>query len=251
MKNVFILIPVFLLSLSAGAQSKKELAEQLKQKEAEIVKLHAEIEQLKKPKDVDLSTTKKKAGYGMGVLFANNIRSQGGDSLDTEAMIAAITDVFTQKPLKMEQQACMPIVQQFMQQASEKKSAIAREKGRSFLEANKKNEGVITTASGLQYKVLASGAGKTPTASNEVTVHYTGTLIDGTVFDSSVKRGQPATFGVSQVIRGWTEALQLMKEGDKWMLYIPSELAYGERGSGPQIPPYSTLIFEVELIKVN
>lgn len=251
MKNVLVLIPVVLISLSTQAQSKKELTEQLNKKQAEVLKLQAEIEQLKKPKEVDLSTTKKKAGYGIGVLFANNIKAQGGDSLDTEAMIAAITDVFTQKPLKMEPQACMPIVQQFMQQASEKKSAVAREKGRAFLEANKKNAGVTTTASGLQYKVLVSGAGKTPTASSEVTVHYTGTLTDGTVFDSSVQRGQPATFGVSQVIRGWTEALQLMKEGDKWMLYIPSELAYGERGTGAQIPPYSTLIFEVELIKVN
>jgi FKBP-type peptidyl-prolyl cis-trans isomerase FklB len=251
MKKVCILIPVLALAFSASAQSKKELAEQLKEKQAEVIKLQAEIDQLKKPKEVDLSTSKKKAGYGMGVLFANNIKGQGGDSLDTEAMIAAITDVFAQKPLKMEPQACMPIVQQFMQQASEKKSAIAREKGRAFLEANKKNEGVITTSSGLQYKVLATGTGKTPDASNQVTVHYTGKLIDGTIFDSSVQRGQPATFGVTQVIRGWTEALQLMKEGDKWMLYVPYDLAYGERSSGPQIPPYSTLIFEVELIKVN
>jgi FKBP-type peptidyl-prolyl cis-trans isomerase FklB len=251
MKNGITLLLVLLLGGAVLAQSKKELAEQLKQKQAEIIKLQAEIDQLKKPKEVDLNTAQKKAGYGMGVLFANNIKGQGGDSLDTDAMIAAITDVFKQKPLKMEPQACMPVVQQFMQQASEKKSAIFREKGRAFLENNKKNEGVVTTASGLQYKILTSGSGKTPTATNQVTVHYTGKLIDGTIFDSSVQRGQPATFGVSQVIHGWTEALQLMKEGDKWMLYIPYDLAYGERGSGQQIPPYSTLIFEVELIKVN
>jgi len=165
--------------------------------------------------------------------------------------LAAIKDVFEKKTLQLDQQSCMPIVQQFMQQAVEKKGAIAKEQGRAFLENNKKTEGVTTIASGLQYKVLTAGTGKTPTASSNVTVHYTGKLIDGTVFDSSVQRGQPTNFGVGQVIRGWTEALQLMKEGDKWMLYIPYDLAYGERGQGAQIPPYATLIFEVELIKVN
>jgi FKBP-type peptidyl-prolyl cis-trans isomerase FklB len=138
-----------------------------------------------------------------------------------------------------------------MQQASEKKSAKAKDLGKNFLENNKKNEGVIVTASGLQYKVLTQGTGKMPTPNSNVTVHYTGKLIDGTVFDSSVQRGTPADFGVTQVIRGWTEALQLMKEGDKWILYIPYDLAYGERGAGGSIPPYSALIFEVELIKVN
>lgn len=225
-------------------QSKKEL-------EAQVKKLQAEIEQLKKPKVVDLNSANKKAGYGMGVLFANNIKAQGGDSLDVEAMMAAIKDVFERKPLLLDQQSCMPVVQQYMQQAAERRGALAKEQGRKFLENNKKNEGVITTASGLQYKVLTAGIGKTPTIASNVTVHYTGKLIDGTVFDSSVQRGQPYNTGLNQVIRGWTEALQLMKEGDKWILYIPYELAYGERGSGSQIPPFATLIFEVELIKVN
>ncbi len=245
MRYVLTLCVVFLVSsLSLLAQSKKEL-------EAQVKKLQAEIAELKKPKVVDLNTANKKAGYGMGVLFANNIKGQGGDSLDVEAMLVAIKDVFEKKTLQLDQQSCMPIVQQFMQQAAEKKGAIAKEQGRAFLENNKKSEGIITTASGLQYKVLTAGTGKTPTSANNVTVHYTGKLIDGTVFDSSVQRGQPANFGVGQVIHGWTEALQLMKEGDKWMLYIPYDLAYGERGQGGQIPPYATLIFEVELIKVN
>lgn len=245
MIRILTLAVVFLAgSLSLNAQSKKDL-------EAQVKKLQTEIEQLKKPKEVDLNTANKKAGYGMGILFANNIKGQGGDSLDVEAMTTAIKDVFEKRTLKIDQQACMPIVQQFMQQAAEKKGAIAKEQGRAFLENNKKNEGVISTASGLQYKVLTAGTGKTPASTNNVTVNYTGKLIDGSVFDSSVQRGQPANFGVSQVISGWTEALQLMKEGDKWMLYIPYDLAYGERGSGAQIPPYSTLIFEVELIKVN
>ena len=245
MTRVFSLLVFFVLcSATLFAQSKKDL-------EAQVKKLQAEINELKKPKTVDLSTAEKKAGYGMGVLFANNIKAQGGDSLDLDAMVAAIHDVFEKKPLLLDQQSCMPVVQQFMQQATERRGAATKVEGAAFLEKNKKEPGVTITASGLQYKVLTSGSGKTPTASNSVTVHYTGKLIDGTVFDSSVQRGQPATFGVTQVIGGWTEALQLMKEGDKWMLYIPYALAYGERGSGAKIPPYSTLIFEVELIKVN
>jgi len=245
MKRLLILVAISLVgSFSLLAQSKKDL-------EAQVKRLQTEIEQLKKPKVVDLNTANKKAGYGMGVLIANNIKGQGGDSLDVEAMTAAIKDVYEKKTLLIDQQSCLPIVQQFMQQATEKKGAIAKEQGRAFLESNKKNAGIMTTASGLQYKVITAGTGKTPASTDNVSVHYTGKLIDGTEFDSSVKRGQPANFGVGQVIRGWTEALQLMKEGDKWMLYIPYDLAYGERGSGAQIPPYSTLIFEVELIKVN
>lgn len=124
-------------------------------------------------------------------------------------------------------------------------------KGASFLADNKKKEGVKVTPSGLQYKVLKSGSGATPKYTDQVTVNYEGSLIDGTVFDSSYKRGEPIAFGVGQVIKGWTEALQLMKEGDTWMLYIPSNLAYGAQGAGRDIGPNETLIFKVELIKVN
>jgi len=127
----------------------------------------------------------------------------------------------------------------------------AREEGERFLLENKTKPDVTTTASGLQYQVLTVGKGKTPTPNDQVTVHYTGKLLDGTEFDSSVRRGSPATFGVTQVIAGWTEALQLMREGDKWVLFIPENLAYGDRGAGSQIPPYATLVFEIELIKVN
>lgn len=249
----FAFLVTFIISFSiatVSAQSKKELEARAKAAEVHAIKLQSEIEQLKKVKEVDLSTPNKKAGYSIGALFANNVKSQGGDSLDVDAMVAAVRDVFEKQPLKIEQQQCLPIVQQYMQEASERKSAEAKEVGQQFLETNKKNAGVTTTASGLQYKVIAQGTGKTPLSTNSVTVHYVGKLIDGTEFDSSVQKGQPANFGITRVIAGWTEALQLMKEGDKWMLYIPYNLAYGERGSG-QIPPYSTLIFEVELIKVN
>jgi len=184
-------------------------------------------------------------------LVATNIKSQGGDSLDIETLSLAIRDVFENKTLKMEQQECMSTVQQYMQQAMEVKGKKLAEESVAFLNANKTKEGVQVTASGLQYKVVTSGKGKAPVATDQVTVHYTGKLTDGTVFDSSVERNEPATFGVGDVIPGWTEALQLMHEGDKWILYIPHDLAYGERGAGGQIPPYAALIFEVELLKVN
>ncbi len=125
------------------------------------------------------------------------------------------------------------------------------EEGKAFLPANAAKAGIRTTASGLQYQVVTEGTGKKPSPTDRVTVHYTGRLIDGTMFDSSVERGQPATFGVNQVIAGWTEALQLMSEGSKWILYIPSELGYGARGAGGDIPPHAVLVFDVELIKVN
>lgn len=240
-----------LISTSLVAQSKKTLLTQVEQlkKEAELLK--TEIVQLKTPKVVQLDDTLSKASYGLGILVAANLKMQGGDSLNVEALLDGMNDVFTDKKLKMEQQEALPIVQMYMQQAGEKKMMKVRTDNAAFLDANKKNDGVTTTASGLQYKVINTGKGKTPGATDKVTVHYVGKLIDGTTFDSSVERNEPITFEVGGVIPGWTEALQLMHEGDKWMLYIPHELAYGERGAGEQIPPYSTLVFEVELIKVN
>ncbi len=240
-----------LISTSLVAQSKKTLLTQVEQLKKEAEQLKTEIVQLKTPKVVQLDDTLSKASYGLGILVAANLKMQGGDSLNVEALLDGMNDVFTDKKLKMEQQEALPIVQMYMQQAGEKKMMKVRTDNAAFLDANKKNNGVTTTASGLQYKVINTGKGKTPAATDKVTVHYVGKLIDGTTFDSSVERNEPITFEVGGVIPGWTEALQLMHEGDKWMLYIPHELAYGERGAGEQIPPYSTLVFEVELIKVN
>lgn len=235
---------ILLIGASAFAQSKKELV-------AEVSSLKNQLYQLKNPKDIELSDKHKKASYGLGVLVATNLKSQGGDSLDVEAINAAMKDVFLGKPLKMEQQECSMIVQPYMQAVAEKRTLKAREEGVKFLADNKTKEGVMVTASGLQYKVITVGKGKMPAADASVTVHYTGKLTDGTVFDSSVERGAPATFKANEVIPGWTEALQLMHEGDKWILFLPSELAYGEQGAGEQIPPHSSLVFEVELVKVN
>ncbi len=242
--RTLLFILSFTISASLLAQSKKEM-------QTEIEKLKSEIAELKKPKTVNMDDPMVKISYSLGTLMASNVKAQGADSLDLEALAAGLKDVLQSKTLLVEQNEAMGLVQNYMQQAMMRKAEKAKAAGQQFLADNKIKEGVITTASGLQYKVLQQGNGKQPTAQDRVTVHYAGTLIDGTPFDSSIKRGQPATFSVGGVIRGWTEALQLMKEGDKWMLYIPYELAYGERGSGAQIPPYSTLLFEVELIKVN
>lgn len=198
-----------------------------------------------------LTNNMDSVSYGFGVLIAKNLQQQGVDTLNVASFAKAIEDVMNGSPLQMEVDAANQLIQEHMaaQQAKQYEGII--KEGADFLAENGKREGVTTTASGLQYEVMTPGTGATPSASSKVTVHYTGKLINGTVFDSSVERGEPATFGVTQVISGWTEALQLMKEGAKWRLYIPYDLAYGERGAGRDIAPYSTLIFDVELLSVN
>lgn len=242
--HYLIILYLTVQAVVSTAQSKAEL-------ETKIKSLQAELEQLKKPKTTELTDPVKRASYGLGVLVANNIRSQGADSINTDAFTSGLLDVFQNQLLKLDQQQCNAEVQQYMQVMSTKKAERMKSQGVRFLATNKTKPGVISLPSGLQYEVITSGAGKSPVASDRVTVHYTGKLIDGYIFDSSVQRGQPATFALNQVIAGWTEAIQLMKEGDKWLLYIPYELGYGDRGNGPKIPPYAALIFEVELIKVN
>jgi FKBP-type peptidyl-prolyl cis-trans isomerase len=246
-----ILCLVLSLTTPLFSQSKKTLLTQVDQLKKETDQLKTEIDLLKKPKEIELDDTLKRVSYGLGTLVASNLKMQGGDSLNLEALTAGIQDVFFGNKLKIEQQDAMAMVQQYMQLAMEKKASKVKAENAAFLENNKKNEGVKTTASGLQYKVISTGKGKAPLATDKVTVHYTGKLIDGSIFDSSVERNEPITFELNGVIPGWTEGLQLMHEGDKWILYLPYDLGYGERGAGEQIPPYSTLIFEVELIKVN
>ena len=225
------------------AQSKKALR-------AEVQRLNTEIKELKKPKEVKLDNEHDTASYALGVLMASSIKGQELDSLDLEALTIAFQDVLKEDKPKLQPQEAESIVQQYMQKNMESRQEKLKEQSAAFLKENKTKEGVKETESGLQYKVIKEGNGKSPGPRDKVTVHYTGMLTDGTVFDSSVERGEPATFGVSQVIPGWTEALQLMREGDKWTLYIPYNLAYGERGAGRDIPPFSTLIFDVELLKV-
>ena len=249
--RTFIYCIAFLISIPAFSQSKKELQAQVEQLKKETDQLKAEVQTLKTPKEIELNDTIKQVSYGLGTLVASNLKSQGADSLNVDAMVAGLKDVMLGKEPKLQQMEAIAIVQVYMQKAMEKKTAQAKVDNAKFLEDNKKTEGVQTTKSGLQYKVISAGKGsKSPLATDKVTVHYTGKLIDGTVFDSSTGR-DPITFEVGGVIAGWTEALQLMKEGDKWMIYLPYDIAYGERGAGDQIPPYATLIFEVELITVN
>ena len=189
--------------------------------------------------------------YSLGVLVASNLKNQGFENLNSESFTKAVNDVLKGSDLKIDVNQANQHITEYLKTESEKAGKAAIDDEKTFLTENAKKEGVKTTSSGLQYAVIKSGSGATPSASDKVTVHYTGTLLDGTKFDSSVDRGQPATFPVNGVIAGWTEALQLMKEGDKWRLFIPFSLAYGERGAGEAIPPFSTLIFDVELIKVN
>jgi FKBP-type peptidyl-prolyl cis-trans isomerase FklB len=189
--------------------------------------------------------------YSVGILVAQNLKSQGFDKLDAPSLAQGIADVLSGAETRLDVNQANAVVQGYMMEKSQAAGKENLEKGRKFLEENGKREGVVTTASGLQYEVINSGNGSSPKATDKVTVHYHGTLIDGTVFDSSVERGQPATFPVNGVIKGWVEALQLMKVGDKWKLFIPSELAYGSRGAGGDIGPNEVLIFEVELLSID
>lgn len=199
----------------------------------------------------ELSTQMDSLSYSLGVSVANNLKSSGFETIESSAISAAFNDVFSENDVKISEEDANALIQDYFMELSQKKSQEATNKGQVFLDENAAKEGVVTTASGLQYQVLTEGQGAKPAASDEVTVHYHGTLIDGTVFDSSVDRGQPATFPVGGVIQGWVEALQLMNVGSKYKLYIPSNLAYGERGAGGSIGPNETLIFEVELLSIN
>ena len=196
--------------------------------------------------------------YALGLSMGNNFKSSGIEKLDTKDFADGVAAVFSGETPKMTYDEAKAEIQKFFTEMEnrqrEQAAAIAKvneEAGAAFLKENGGRPEVQTTASGLQYEVLEEGTGISPKPGDDVTVHYTGKLIDGTVFDSSVERGAPATFGVTQVIPGWVEALQLMKEGAKWRLFIPSQLAYGPQGAGGVIGPNATLIFDVELIKVN
>jgi FKBP-type peptidyl-prolyl cis-trans isomerase FklB len=237
MKRKFILTAVLAIGLLAGQAGAEE-------KEASGDKSA-------------LKDKKEKVSYSIGVDIGNTMKKQSID-IDPDVLAKGLKDAFSGgKTLMTEQEVTetlnglrtemMAKQQERMKEAGEKN----KKEGEAFLAENKKKEGVVTLPSGLQYKVITEGTGKMPKLTDTVTVNYKGTLIDGTEFDSSYKRGQPATFPVNGVIPGWTEALQLMKEGSKWQVFIPSNLAYGERGAGNQITPNAVLIFDVELISVK
>ncbi len=196
--------------------------------------------------------------YALGMSMGNNFKSSGIEKIVSSDFADGVAAVYEGAAPKMSYDEAKAVIQSFFSQLQEKQNAamaemarVNAEAGKAFLAENAKRSEVKTTASGLQYEVIAEGDGNKPSANNTVKVHYTGSLIDGTVFDSSVQRGEPAVFGVTQVIPGWVEALQMMTVGSKWRLFIPSELAYGANGAGNIIGPNATLIFEVELLGIE
>lgn len=191
-----------------------------------------------------------KFSYAIGLGIGQNLLAMGAKGINVNDFAQAISAVLNGEQTAISHNEARDIVNKFFEDLEKKQGAANVEIGKKFLEENKKKAGVVTLPSGLQYEVLVEGKGKKASATDQVKCHYEGTLIDGTLFDSSIKRGEPAVFGVNQVIPGWVEALQLMPEGSKWKLYIPSDLAYGAQGAGQSIPPHSTLVFEVELIQV-
>ena len=215
------------------------------------------VPQLSAQKKTTLKTQKEKVSYIIGTDIGKNLKKQSID-VNPELLFKGIKDVFTGEKFLLTDQEIQEVMTAFQQEMvakqSEKMGKLAAENkklGEAFLEANKKKDSVVTLPSGLQYKVIVEGTGKTPMLTDTVTTNYRGTLVDGTEFDNSYKRGEPATFPVNGVIAGWTEALQHMKAGSKWKLYIPANLAYGDRGAGQLIGPGAALIFDIELISVK
>lgn len=202
-------------------------------------------------------TELEKLSYALGLSMGNNFKSSGIEEMNIKEFAEGVAAVFEGTQPKMSYDEAKNVIREFFSaleqkqnEAAAKMGEVNKAAGEAFLAENAKRAEVKTTESGLQYEVITEGNGDKPAASDTVVVHYTGTLIDGTVFDSSVERGTPATFGVTQVIPGWVEALQMMQVGAKWRLYIPSDLAYGPRGAGGAIGPNSTLIFDVELLQI-
>lgn len=199
-----------------------------------------------------MSDKLKDASYCIGMSVAGSLMGQNLGNIDPQRFLKGLTDVMDQHELEFDAQRANEIIQDYLEEVTTQQFAKFKEEGEAFLATNAQRSEIQVTASGLQYEVLASGEGRTPGPMDRVTVHYHGTLIDGTVFDSSLQRGTPATFGVNQVIKGWTEALQLMKEGAKYRLYIPQELGYGANPHpGGAIKPYMALIFDVELLQID
>lgn len=192
----------------------------------------------------------EKISYALGLGIGQQLKSMGIENFSVADFAKSVEDVIEDRELAMTHVEAQQMLNTYFAELEKKQAEKAIAEGKVFLENNGKREGVVTTKSGLQYEVLTEGTGKSPKATDKVRCHYEGQLIDGTIFDSSYKRGEPADFGLNQVIPGWTEGVQLMKEGAKYRFYIPYLLGYGERGAGSQIPPYSTLIFDVELIEV-
>ncbi|RHR58993.1 FKBP-type peptidyl-prolyl cis-trans isomerase [Parabacteroides sp. AF17-28] len=191
-----------------------------------------------------------KVSYALGLSIGNNFQNSGINNLQIEDFVKGLKDVLSEAQPEISYDEAKQVINDYFMNLQKERLELNKKAGEEFLNINKGKAGVVTLPSGLQYQILQKGEGATPTASDKVKCHYHGTLINGTVFDSSVQRGEPAVFGVSQVIPGWVEALQLMPVGSKWRLFIPANLAYGEHGAGDAIEPNSALVFDVELLDI-
>ena len=192
-----------------------------------------------------------KVSYALGLSLGQNMASSGVKTIEFDDLVAGMKAIMNKEKPAISFEEAQEVLNKFFKELEAKVAGQAKEEGEAFLAENAKREGVIVTASGLQYEVLTAAEGKKPKATDKVKVHYEGTLIDGTVFDSSYRRGEAISFGLNQVIKGWTEGVQLMSVGAKYKFFIPYNLAYGERGAGAQIPPYAALIFTVELLGIE
>ena len=244
-------ISLILLSFISFGQKKKDLIKELAKLKAESTELQEKLHAFEKSKEIDLEDTIQKFSYAYGLVIGNTLKETGVDSISYNAFAIALEDAVNENG-KLTIDTSEELIRTTIENAETLKNQARNQEGIRFLAENAKKEGIITTESGLQYKILKAGDGAKPSLSEKVKVHYTGMLINGETFDSSVERGEPATFGVSQVIKGWQEALVLMPIGSKWKVYIPQDLAYGTRDVGNGlIPAYSTLIFEMELLSIE
>tara|TARA_R110002050_G_scaffold204327_2_gene339691 strand:- start:135 stop:860 length:726 start_codon:yes stop_codon:yes gene_type:complete len=237
LKSGLLILGLFVVGTANAQKCKKKCK---KKKTEEVQKM-----------ELNMNDEMTKVSYALGMNIIANLKQQGLDTLDEAAFAEGIKVALAGDSTLITDAEANQTLQAYFGKLQEEKSKMASKEGDAFLAANAKKEGVTVTASGLQYEVITPAEGAKPLATDQVTVHYTGTTIDGKVFDSSVQRGQPATFGLNQVIAGWTEGVQLMSVGAKYRFFIPYNLAYGEKGAGADIPPYAALIFEVELIKIN
>lgn len=246
-----IVVAAFLIAFASFGQKKKDLIKDIAKLKAQATEMQTKLSKIQKAQEVNLQDSLQSFSYAFGVSVGNNLKTVGFDSLAYAAFAAALEDVM-QSDAKMSLQEAQKEVNTAIQAMQDKVAKIQSAEGERFLAENGKRSEVVTTESGLQYEILKTGDGVVPKPAERVKVHYSGSLINGKIFDSSIERGEPAVFGVTQVIKGWQEALQLMKVGDKWKVYIPQNLAYGERGAGGgAIPPYAALIFEMELLGIE
>ena len=251
MKNPIVILAIFLISLTSFGQKKKDLIKEVAQLKAQAAELQTKLSEIEKAKELNLKDSLQTFSYAFGVSVGNNLKTMGFDSLSYNAFVIALEDVI-QGNEKISIEDAQSSVQGRIQAMQEKEAKEQSVQGERFLAENGKRPEVVTTESGLQYEILNQGDGPLPKASDRVKVHYTGMLISEKVFDSSVERGEPTVLGVTQVIKGWQEALQLMPVGSKWKIFVPQDIGYGQRGAGGgTIPPYATLIFEMELLAIE